>query len=100
MKLKNKFQRSKIFTEVIYSKTIPGKLLIEKEDGRIYLFSGKIDDKAQRMEKAVKAIKSFSRLDNAKVALEEMENQRIQALIETRKMQSWFQMKEMMQKAA
>lgn len=99
MKLKNKFQRSKVFTEVIFSKTIPGKLLIEKEDGRIYLFNGKIDEKAQRMEKAVKAINSFSRLDNAKVALEKMEDERLQALLETRRLQNWFQMQDL-QKAA
>ena len=44
-----------------------------QSSGKIVL-DGKIDEKAQRMEKATKAIKSFSRLDNAKVALEEMEN--------------------------
>lgn len=98
MKLKNKFERSKVFTEVVYSKTIPGKLLVE-QDGRIFLFNGKINDKAQRMEKAMKAIKSFSRLDNAKVALEEMENKRLQTLLENRKLQNWFQMQDM-QKAA
>lgn len=94
MKLKNKFQRSKVFTEVIFSKTIPGKLLIE-QDGRIYLFNGKIDEKAQRMEKATRAIKSFSRLDNAKVALEEMEDLRIKQLMDQRRLQNWFQMQEM-----
>lgn len=98
MKLKNKFERSKVFTEVVYSKTIPGKLLVE-QDGRIFLFNGKINDKAQRMEKAMKAIKSFSRLDNAKVALEEMEDKRLQTLLENRKLQNWFQMQDM-QKAA
>lgn len=95
MKLKNKFQRSKVFTEVIFSKTIPGKLLIEQEDGRIYIFNGKIDEKAQRMEKATRAVKSFSRLDNAKVALEEMENLRIKQLIDQRRLQNWFQMQKM-----
>lgn len=94
MKLKNKFQRSKVFTEVIFSKTIPGKLLIE-QDGRIFLFNGKIDEKAQRMEKATRAIKSFSRLDNAKVALEEMEDLRIKQLMDQRRLQNWFQMQEM-----
>lgn len=94
MKLKNKFQRSKVFTEVIFSKTIPGKLLIE-QDGRIFLFNGKIDEKAQRMEKATRAIKSFSRLDNAKVALEEMEELRIKQLMDQRRLQNWFQMQEM-----
>ena len=93
MKLKNKFQRSKVFTEVIFSKTIPGKLLIE-QDGRIFLFNGKIDEKAQRMEKATRAIKSFSRLDNAKVALEEMEDLRIKQLMDQRRLQNWFQMQE------
>lgn len=94
MKLKNKFQRSKVFTEVIFSKTIPGKLLIE-QDGRIFLFNGKIDEKAQRMEKATRAIKSFSRLDNAKVALEEMEELRIKQLMDQRRLQNWFQIQEM-----
>lgn len=94
MKLKNKFQRSKVFAEVIYSKTIPNKLLIEK-DGRIFIFNGKIDEKAQRMEKATRAIKSFSRLDNAKVALEEMEELRIKQLMDQRRLQNWFQMQEM-----
>ena len=94
MKLKNKFQRSKVFTEVIFSKTIPGKLLIE-QNGRIFLFNGKIDEKAQRMEKATRAIKSFSRLDNAKVALEEMEDLRIKQLMDQRRLQNWLQMQEM-----
>ena len=95
MKLKNKFQRSKVFTEVIFSRTIPGKLLIEQPDGRILLFNGKIDEKAQRMEKAMKSIGSYSRLDNAKVALEKMEDERLQALLETRKLQNWFQMQDL-----
>lgn len=99
MKLKNKFQRSKSFPEIIYSKTIPNKLLIENEDGRIYLYNGKVDEKAQRMERAMKAIASFSRLDNAKVALQKMEFERIQTLLETRKVQSWLQEKSL-QKAA
>ena len=99
MKLKNKFQRSKVFTEVIFSRTIPGKLLIEQPDGRILLFNGKIDENAKRMEKAMKSIGSYSRLDNAKVALEKMEEERLQQLIESRRVQSWLQFKEM-QKAA
>lgn len=78
MKLQHKFQRSKVFTEVLFAKTIPNKLLIEKDDGRVYLYCGKVDDSKQRMETGTKPLASWSRLDNAKNALQKREVIRIQ----------------------
>ena len=65
----SKWIRSKVFTEVIYNKDIPNRLLVE-EDGRINVYGGKVYEKSMRMEKGTRILKSYSRLDNAKIQLE------------------------------
>lgn len=64
-----KWIRSKVFPEVVFTASIPNRLLAE-EDGRINLYGGKIYEKSKRMERGTKVIKSWSRLDNAKKHLE------------------------------
>jgi hypothetical protein len=76
--------RSKVFPEVVYSKQIPNKLLIE-EDGKVSLYGGRVDEVNQRFEKGMKKIRCWSRLDNAKRSLIEMEVKRIEELLMSRK---------------
>ncbi len=64
-----KWIRSKVFPEMVFSDSIPNRLLAT-ENGRINLYGGKIYEKSKRMEKGTRVIKSWSRLDNAKRQLE------------------------------
>ena len=64
-----KWIRSKAFPEMVFSDSIPNRLLAE-ENGRVNLYGGKIYEKSKRMERGTRIIKSWSRLDNAKKQLE------------------------------
>jgi len=64
-----KWIRSKVFPEVVFTSSIPNRLLAE-ENGRVNLYGGVCLEKSKRMERGTRIIKSWSRLDNAKLWLE------------------------------
>ena len=75
--MSSKWIRSKIFTEVVYNKDIPNRLLVE-ENGKVNLYGGKVYEKSMRMEKGTRILKQWSRLDNAKKSLEQIYRQESQ----------------------
>ena len=70
-----KWTRSKVFKEVVYSESIPNRLLVE-ENGKVSLYGGKVYEKSMRMEKGTRPMGTWTRLDNAKLALKRMIDKR------------------------
>lgn len=81
--MKHKFQRSKLFPDVIFSNSIPRRLIVE-EEGRISIYGGRINEKEKWFETGTKPLKTYTRLDNAKNGLIKMEEIRIKKLLDSR----------------